>query len=285
MKNTMKNTMLPTVQPVQINNDFVIGDNKTLTLIAGPCVIESEKHICEMAEGLIKITEDLKINFIFKASYDKANRSSENAYRGPGIKEGLRILAKVKRDYNVPIISDVHSVEEARIAGEVLDVIQIPSLLSRQTDLVIAAAETKKPVNIKCGQFSAPAEMKNAVKKVLSVGNEKIILTYRGFTFGYNNLVADMRAFSILRENNFPVVFDATHSVQFPGGQGTKAGGDGKMAPYLARAAVAAGVDGIFAETHDTPEKALSDGANMIPLGELKALLGELIEIDEIIKR
>ena len=275
--------MIAKVKPVQIGK-FAIGSGNVLALFAGPCVIESEKHVLKMAEELVKITSDLEINFVFKASYDKANRSSVENYRGPGIKEGLKILGKVKQTFNVPIISDIHTEEQAGIAAEVLDVLQIPAYLSRQTDLILAAAKTGKPVNIKCAQFSSPYEMKSVIGKALSTGNEKVILTYRGVTFGYNNLVADMRAFPIIRANNYPVVFDATHSVQSPGGLGGKSGGDGALAPYLARAAVATGVDGVFVETHNCPREALCDGPNMIPLDELKGVLQDLIAINKIVK-
>ena len=262
-----------------------IGAGGTLAVIAGPCVIESEKHARFMAEQLIRLTADLGIPYIFKASYDKANRSSVQGFRGPGQKEGLRILAAIKKDLGVPVLSDVHDESEIGPAAEVLDVIQIPAFLCRQTSFLAAAGRAGKPVNIKKGQFMAPWDMKNAAAKVSSTGNEDVILTDRGVSFGYNNLVADMRALPIMRGFGLPVVFDATHSVQLPGGQGTCSGGDRDMARVLARAAVAAGVDGVFLEVHDNPDAALCDGPNMIPLAELKSMLETLLAIDTVAKR
>ncbi|MCC8179936.1 MAG: 3-deoxy-8-phosphooctulonate synthase, partial [Planctomycetes bacterium] len=262
-----------------------IGGNGDLALIAGPCVIESERHARTMAEKLVRIAADVALPFVFKSSYDKANRSSIGNFRGPGQREGLRILAKIKSDLGVPILSDIHSAEETGPAAEALDVLQIPAFLSRQTDILLAAGKTGKPVNIKKGQFLAPWDMENAVKKVASTGNEQIILTDRGVSFGYNNLVADMRAMPIMRGFGFPVVFDATHSVQLPGGQGTSSGGDRKMARVLARAAVAAGVDGVFLEVHDDPDNAMCDGPNMVRLDELKDMLETLKAIHGLTRK
>lgn len=262
-----------------------IGGGGTLALIAGPCVIESEKHARFMAESLCRIASDLNLPFVFKSSYDKANRSSREGFRGPGQKEGLRILADIRKSLGVPVLSDIHSEAEIAPAAEVLDVIQIPAFLCRQTDFLIAAGKSGRPVNVKKGQFMAPWDMGNVMAKVASTGNQDIILTDRGVTFGYNNLVADMRALPIMRRLGTPVVFDATHSVQLPGGQGTCSGGDRDMARVLARAAVAAGVDGVFLEVHDEPDKALCDGPNMIPLHEVHGMMETLLRLDEVAKR
>lgn len=262
-----------------------MGGGGALALIAGPCVIESEKHVRFMAEKLCRIADDLKMPFVFKSSYDKANRSSVGGYRGPGLRDGLRILGDIKRDLGVAIISDVHSEVEIGAASEVLDCLQIPAFLCRQTDLLSAAGRSGKPVNVKKGQFMAPWDMKGAVEKVTSTGNVDVILTDRGVTFGYNNLVADMRSLPVMRGFGVPVVFDATHSVQFPGGQGSCSGGDREMARVLARSAVAAGVDGIFLEVHDNPDVALCDGPNMLALGELSGLLATLVEMDALVKK
>ncbi|MCD8351299.1 MAG: 3-deoxy-8-phosphooctulonate synthase [Planctomycetaceae bacterium] len=261
-----------------------IGGGGPLVLIGGPCVIESESHARSMAERLARIASDAGVPYVFKASYDKANRSSVNNFRGPGLREGLRILKEIKRDLHVPILSDVHKEEEIPAAAEVLDVIQIPAFLCRQTDFLIAAGKTGKPVNIKKGQFMAPWDMANAVGKVASTGNDDVILTDRGASFGYNNLVSDMRALPIMRATGKPVVFDATHSVQLPGGQGTSSGGDRAMARVLARAAVAAGVDGVFMEIHDDPEQAKCDGPNMIALDDIPSLLQTLVALDRVAK-
>ncbi len=262
-----------------------IGGGGALALIAGPCVIESEAHARRMAEALCRIAGDAGAPYVFKASYDKANRSSVKGFRGPGLREGLRILAAIKKDLGVPVLSDVHDESEVGPAAEVLDVLQIPAFLSRQTSFLAAAGRAGKPVNIKKGQFMAPWDMKNALAKVASTGNEDVILTDRGASFGYNNLVADMRALPIMRGFGAPVVFDATHSVQLPGGKGTSSGGDRDMARVLARAAVAAGVDGVFLEVHDDPDNALCDGPNMIPLGELRGMLETLLALDAAAKR
>ena len=264
--------------------DVKIGGDRPLVLIAGPCVMESESATLHAAERLMSITNGLSIPLIFKASYDKANRTSVTSYRGPGIKEGLRILLKVKEALGVPVLSDIHSIEQVEPAAEVLDVIQIPAFLCRQTDLVVAACRSGRVINIKKGQFLAPWDMENVVGKALSTGNDGLILTERGVSFGYNNLVSDMRSLPIMREFGFPVVFDATHSVQLPGGQGGTSGGQREFVGCLARSAVAAGVDGIFMEVHEDPEKALCDGPNSIRLNELPALLKKLKAIDAIVK-
>jgi 2-dehydro-3-deoxyphosphooctonate aldolase (KDO 8-P synthase) len=271
------------VKEITVGN-IKIGGNRPLVLIAGPCVMENEAATLHCAERLMTITNGLSIPLIFKASYDKANRTSVTAYRGPGIKEGLRILAKVKEKLGVPVLSDIHSIEQITPAAEVLDVLQIPAFLCRQTDLVVAAARSGKVINVKKGQFLAPWDMENVVGKLLSTGNDRIILTERGVSFGYNNLVSDMRSLPILRKTGYPVVFDATHSVQLPGGQGGSSGGQREFVEYLGRAAVATGIDGIFMEVHDNPDKALCDGPNSIKLDDLPALLKKLKAIDAIVK-
>lgn len=262
--------------------DFAIGRGHPLVFIAGPCVIESHKGCMILAEKLKIIFQARKIPYIFKASYDKANRTSVNSYRGPGRKEGLKILADIKRQIDVPVLSDVHGVEDVPFAAETLDIIQIPAFLCRQTDLIVAAAKTGRPVNVKKGQFLAPWDMKSVVEKIRSVGNEQILLTERGTTFGYNNLVSDMRSLVIMRELGCPVIYDATHSVQLPGGQGNVSGGERKMIVPLARAAVAAGCDGLFLEVHETPETALSDASTMLPLHDLPRLIEQVLEIHRI---
>lgn len=267
-----------------IGNVRIGGDNP-LVLIAGPCVIESESGTLDAAVRLKRICADLGMPFIFKSSYDKANRSSITSFRGPGLKPGLAVLGRVARELGVPVLSDVHRFEEIGPAAEVLDVIQIPAFLSRQTDFIIAVAKTGKVVNIKKGQFLAPWDMKNAVGKASSAGNDRIIITERGVSFGYNNLVADMRSLPIMRELGCPVVFDATHSVQLPGAGGTASSGDRRFVPHLTRAAVAAGVDALFMEVHECPDKALCDGPNMMSLDELPALLEQVREIDRIVRR
>ena len=268
-----------------INIDSVkIGGNRPFALIAGPCVIENKQTTLKTAEALKKITTRLKIPFIFKASYDKANRSSIKSFRGPGLHAGLAILQEVKDRLKIPVLSDVHSVEEVHEAAKVLDVIQIPAFLCRQTDILIAAGETQKVINIKKGQFLAPHDIVHAVKKVESTGNKKILLTERGVSFGYNNLVTDFRSLLTMRQSGYPVVFDASHSVQQPGGLGHASGGERKFIPLLSRCAVAAGVDAIFMEVHPNPNKALSDGPNMWPLNQVEKLLSELKKIDHIIK-
>ena len=262
-----------------------IGANRPLVLIAGPCVIESEEATLRHAERLLTVCNGLSMPLIFKASYDKANRTSIGAFRGPGLKEGLRILAKVKASLGLPVLSDIHSIEQVAPAAEVLDVLQIPAFLCRQTDLLVAAARSGRVINVKKGQFLAPWDMKNVAGKLAASGNENIILTERGVSFGYNNLVVDMRSFPVMRASGYPVVFDATHSVQLPGGQGESSGGQREFVEYLSRAAVATGIDGIFMEVHEDPDKALCDGPNSIPLNELPGLLNTLKTLDFVIKR
>jgi len=259
-------------------------ESPELFLIAGPCVIENERHARMMAERVAKIAGAAGVPYIFKASYDKANRSSVNSFRGPGLKEGLRILGKIKADLNVPILTDIHEEAHAGPAAEVCDILQIPAFLARQTDLLVAAGKSGRVVNIKKPQFVSPWDMKNAIEKVESTGNKQIILTERGASFGYQNLVVDFRSFPVLQKSGYPVMFDVTHSVQLPGGQGHASGGQPEFIEPLARAGVAAGVDGIFLETHDNPAQALSDGANALPLAELPGLLVRLKELSTMIR-
>ena len=262
-----------------------LGAGNPLFLIAGPCVIESEAHARSMAEKVAKIAADAGVPYIFKASYDKANRSSLKAFRGPGLTEGLRILDKIQKELKLPILTDIHDVSQAKRAAEVCDVLQIPAFLARQTDLLIAAGETGRVINIKKGQFLSPWDMANVVEKVESTGNKKILLTERGTSFGYQNLVVDMRSFPVMQRSGYPVVFDVTHSVQLPGGQGNASGGQPQFIEPLARAAVAAGVDGIFLETHDKPAAARSDGPNALPLAHLAPLLLKLKGLNSVIRR
>jgi len=261
-----------------------IGGNRPLVLIAGPCVIENEDATLRAAERLISITAAVGVPLVFKASYDKANRTSVTSFRGPGIKEGLRILAKVKSSFGLPLLSDIHGIDQIDAAAEVLDVLQIPAFLCRQTDLVVAAAKSGKVLNIKKGQFLAPWDMANVVGKAVDSGNDRLILTERGVSFGYNNLVSDMRSLPIMRQLGYPVVFDATHSVQLPGGQGGSSGGQREFVEYLGRAAVATGIDGIFMEIHECPDMALCDGPNSVQLDDLAELLKKLKAIDAIVK-
>jgi len=264
---------------------ITIGGGAPLVLMGGPCAIENEKHALMTAERLADIAARYRVPFIYKSSYDKANRSSVGGYRGPGLTEGLRILRRVREAVGVPVLSDVHQVSEIAPAAEVLDVLQIPAFLCRQTDLVLAAARTGKPVNVKKGQFLAPGDMKNVIDKVRSTGNENVLLTERGTSFGYHNLVVDMRGLADMRELGYPVVFDATHAVQLPGGAGDRSGGERKYVPALARAAVAFGVDALFMEMHEDPDRTLedgrplSDGPNMLRIDDLPALLGNLTAI------
>jgi len=268
-------------RPVAVGS-VTIGGGAPLALIGGPCAIEDERHALMTAERLMRIATDRRVPFIYKSSYDKANRFSVNSYRGPGLIEGLRILKKVRETLRVPVLSDVHQVSEVDPAAEVLDVIQIPAFLCRQTDLVLAAAATGKVVNVKKGQFVAPRDMKNVVDKVLSKRNESILLTERGTSFGYNNLVVDMRGLAIMRSFGYPIIFDATHSVQLPGGAGDRSGGERLYVPALARAAVAFGVDALFMEMHEDPDRTLpdgrplSDGPNMLRIDDLPQLLRQL---------
>lgn len=261
-----------------------IGGKAPLLVIAGPCVLESEDIAFHTAETMKEICLALGFGFVFKSSYDKANRTSVGSFRGPGLDRGLRVLSDIKSGLGLPVISDVHSVEEVGPASKVLDALQIPALLCRQTDLIVAAAKTGKPVNVKKGQFLAPWDVKNIIEKFRSAGNEDLFITERGVSFGYNNLVVDFRAFPIMRSLGFPVVFDVTHSLQLPGGLGTSSGGQREFAAPLMRAAVAAGVDGIFFETHPDPDNALCDGPNMIPLNEVEEMLRTVKNIHESLK-
>jgi 2-dehydro-3-deoxyphosphooctonate aldolase (KDO 8-P synthase) len=256
-----------------------LAKQRQLSLIAGPCVIESEKLCLRIAASLRKTCERLKIVYIFKASYDKANRSSGQSFRGPGLEAGLKTLARVRSEFDLPVLTDVHTEEQVARAAEVVDILQIPAFLCRQTDLIEAAVRTGRIVNIKKGQFLAPLDMGQVVKKAVGAGGRKLLLTERGTTFGYNNLVADMRAIPILSRFGFPVIFDATHSVQLPGGAGDRSSGQREFAPVLARCAVAAGASGLFIETHPEPDRALSDGPNMIPLAEMPKLLASLLKV------
>ncbi len=252
---------------------------RRLFLIAGPCVVESEELCLRVADTLRGVCRRLGVTYIFKASYDKANRTSGKSFRGPGLDAGLRALARVRAELGVPVLTDVHTEAQAAAAGEVVDVLQIPAFLCRQTDLIEAAVRTGKIVNVKKGQFLSPAEMGQVVQKAVAAGAKKILVTERGTTFGYNNLVADMRSIPILRRFGFPVVFDATHSVQLPGGGGTQSGGQREFAPVLARCAIVAGANGLFIETHPNPDRALSDGPNMIPLAEMPKLIAGLVKL------
>ena len=264
---------------------FTVGQGQRPFLIAGPCVIESEQLVIETAGHIAEIARALGMPYVFKSSFDKANRTSITSFRGPGLERGLEVLAKVKKQIGVPVLTDVHTETQATQAGHVVDVLQIPAFLCRQTDLLIAAAKTGKVVNVKKGQFLSPLEMGNAVKKVEECGNRRIVLTERGSSFGYNNLVVDMRAFPILRSFGYPVVFDATHSVQLPGGGGTQSSGQREFVEPLACAAAGAGVDGFFMEVHPNPNEALSDGPNMVPLHQLKSLLERVMRICDAAKQ
>lgn len=262
-----------------------VGGNHPFFLIAGPCVIESEEATMRLAESLKKLAQRINIPWIFKASYDKANRSSIDSYRGPGIERGLQILERVQKKLDVIVLSDVHTPEEVKSAGQVLDVIQIPAFLCRQTDLLVEAGKTNKPVNIKKGQFMAAEDMDNSMQKVAQDGNHKVMITERGTTMGYHNLVVDMRSLGIIRDHGYPVVYDMTHSVQLPGARGNESDGDRQFIPLLARAAVAAGVDGLFMEVHENPTQALCDSACQWPLNKVEQLLIQLKEIDCLIKK
>ena len=264
---------------------FEVGLDRPLFLIAGPCVIESEQLQIDVAGKLKEITERLGINFIFKSSFDKANRTSIGSFRGPGMEEGLRVLAEVKRQLGVPVLTDVHEYTPMDEVASVVDVLQTPAFLVRQTDFITKVCATGKPVNIKKGQFLSPWDMKPVVEKAKSTGNGNIMVCERGASFGYNNLVSDMRSLAVMRDTGCPVVFDATHSVQLPGGQGSSSGGQREFVPVLARAAVAVGVAGVFMETHPDPSKALSDGPNAWPLGKMEALLETMLELDASTKR
>jgi 2-dehydro-3-deoxyphosphooctonate aldolase (KDO 8-P synthase) len=270
-------------------NDAAIWKNfnlpRRLFLIAGPCVIENEKLCLQVAAVLKKTCAALGIFYVFKASFDKANRTSAKSFRGPGLDEGLRVLAKVRAELGVPVLTDIHHEAHAAVVGEVVDILQIPAFLCRQTDLIEAAAATGQIVNLKKGQFLSPAEMGQVVEKARRAGADKLLLTERGTTFGYNNLVADLRSIPLMKRFGCPVIFDATHSVQLPGGGGDKSGGQREFAPVLARAALAAGANGLFIETHPHPDRALSDGPNMIPLAEMPALLRQLLKVFNAVKK
>ncbi|MBQ1612700.1 MAG: 3-deoxy-8-phosphooctulonate synthase, partial [Alphaproteobacteria bacterium] len=269
---------------IKIGN-FEIGNELPIAIIAGPCQIESRQHAIDIAGHMVEITKELGINYIFKASFDKANRTSLNSPRGVGIEEGMRTFEEIKRLYGCPILTDIHEREQCPIAAQYVDILQIPAFLCRQTDLVVAAAKTGKVVNIKKGQFLAPWDMKHLVMKAVDSGNDKVCLTERGTSFGYNTLVTDMRAFpQMANDTGCPIIFDATHSVQQPGGLGGKSGGNREMAPVLARAAVAVGVAAVFMETHDNPDKALSDGPNSIYLSDMKRVISELMAFDKVRK-
>jgi 2-dehydro-3-deoxyphosphooctonate aldolase (KDO 8-P synthase) len=263
--------------------DFKVGPGQPLLLIGGPCVLESEDLAREVAAELKVIAARLGMSFVFKASFDKANRTSLSSFRGPGLKEGLRILGRIRQEFGVPVISDIHEPSQAGPAAEVLDVLQIPAFLCRQTDLLLAAGQTGKPVNLKKGQFLSPWDMAYAVEKFKASGNRRLLLTERGFALGYNNLVVDMRSLPVMRGLGCPVIYDATHSVQLPGGAGGRSGGQREFIPPLARAAVAAGVDGIFMEIHPDPEKALCDGSNSMPLAKVETVLSTLVEIHRLV--
>jgi 2-dehydro-3-deoxyphosphooctonate aldolase (KDO 8-P synthase) len=258
---------------VRIGESIRCGGGEPLTWIAGPCVIESRELTLQIAETLANVARRLKLPLVFKASFDKANRSSSKTFRGPGLEKGLKVLDEVKRQTGLPVITDIHEKEQARPAAEVCDILQIPAFLARQTDLVQTAGKTGKPINVKKGQFMAPWDMKQVVNKLAEVGQHQVILTERGATFGYGNLVSDMRSIPLMQDLGCPVIFDATHSVQMPGAGGDKSGGDRRMVPYLTRAAVAAGCDGIFMEVHPTPDQALSDGPNMLALADFPSLV------------
>ena len=265
-------------------SNFEISNDKPFTLIAGPCQLENEEHALKISSELKKITTDLGINLIYKTSFDKANRTSLKGKRGMGLEKSLPIFDKIRKEVGLPVLTDVHTAEQCSIVADHVDVLQIPAFLCRQTDLLIAAAKTGKIINVKKGQFLAPWDMANVIKKIEDSGNKNILITERGASFGYNTLISDMRALPIMSRFGFPIVFDATHSVQQPGGMGEKSGGQREFVPYLARAAIAVGVGAIFMETHEDPDNAPSDGPNMVPLNQVKTLLKKLTEIDKLIK-
>ena len=265
-------------------NNFIISNDKKICLIAGPCQLESEKHALKMAESIKKICDKIGINLIYKTSFDKANRTSLKSKRGLGLNKSIKIFRKIKDNFEIPVLTDVHDINQCNIVAEAVDVIQIPAFLCRQTDLLVAAAKTKKIVNVKKGQFMAPWDMINVVKKISDSGNNKIILTERGASFGYNTLISDMRSLPIMAKYGYPIVFDATHSVQQPGGYGNKSGGQREFIEYLSKAAVAVGVSALFIETHNDPDNAPSDGPNMLPIKKLENLLKKVVDIDNLIK-
>ena len=278
--------MIKAVKRVVLNENIVFGDNsRPFVLIAGPCVLESPERALMIGKRVKEITNRLGIPYVFKSSFDKANRSSIKSFRGPGLEEGLEILQAIKKELAVPVLTDIHEPEQAEPVAEVVDILQIPAFLCRQTDLLLAAAETGKVVNVKKGQFLAPWDMGKVIDKLLSTGNEKILLTERGVSFGYNNLVVDMTSLPVMRDFGYPVVFDATHSVQRPGARGESSGGDRGFVPYLSRAAAAVGIDALFMEVHDNPEEALSDGPNMLYLDDLEEVLREVQAIDALVKK
>lgn len=262
-----------------------IGKGNPLVLIAGPCVIENEEITFTTAQKLKEVCDRLGISLIFKSSFDKANRTSGSSFRGPGIDQGLKILSEVKKRFSIPVISDIHAVDEVRPASEVLDALQIPAFLCRQTDLIISSSRTGKPVNVKKGQFLAPWDVKHIIEKFTSTGNQNLLLTERGTSFGYNNLIVDFRGFSVIRSFGYPMLFDVTHSLQLPGGEGRSSGGQREYAPSLARAAVATGVDGLFIEVHPDPMKALSDASTMIPLNEIEGLLQQTKTLHDMVRK
>jgi 2-dehydro-3-deoxyphosphooctonate aldolase (KDO 8-P synthase) len=264
--------------------NFEIANNQPFTLIAGPCQLESEQHALDISKELKQITSDLKINLIYKTSFDKANRTSLKGKRGIGLEKSLSIFDKIRKEVGVPVLTDVHTAEQCSLVAQHVDVLQIPAFLCRQTDLLVAAAKTGKIINVKKGQFLAPWDMANVIKKLEESGNKNILLTERGASFGYNTLVSDMRSLPIMAKFGYPIVFDATHSVQQPGGMGEKSGGQREFVPYLSRAAIAVGVGAVFMETHEDPDSAPSDGPNMVPLSEIKGLLKQLVSIDTLIK-
>ena len=264
---------------------YKVGPGQPLLLLAGPCVLEGYEHSLAIGKEVKRICEKLGMPYVFKASFDKANRSSYDSFRGPGLEEGLKQLAAIKKELGVPIVSDIHETSQVEKAAEVIDILQIPAFLCRQTDLVYAAGKTGKCVNVKKGQFLAPWDMKNVIGKLEAAGNRNILLTERGSSFGYNTLVTDMRGLAIMRELGYPVVMDATHSVQIPGGKGTSSGGQSQYVPHMARAAAAVGIDSLFLEVHDDPSKALSDGPNMVRLDQLEALLKDVLAIDAITRK
>lgn len=279
---TTTSTSKPSIKPVAITDNLSIGTGD-ITLIAGPCVIESRDHALMLGEKIARIAREKNFSYIFKASYDKANRSAITSYRGPGIDEGLAILAEVREKLGVPVTTDIHTEDQVEAAAQAVDILQIPAFLCRQTDFILAAAKTGKTVNVKKGQFLAPWDMKNVCDKIASIGNEKILLTERGATFGYNNLVSDMRSLAVMRGFGYPVVFDATHSVQLPGGLGASSGGQRQFIEPLSRAAAATGIDALFVETHNDPDNAMSDGPNNLPIEQLGNLLDRIRRINDAI--
>lgn len=268
---------------VSVGN-YKVGQGNPLLLMAGPCVLEGYERSLMIGQRVKAIAEELGLQYVFKASFDKANRSSVFSFRGPGMEEGLKILAQIKKDLQVPVVTDIHETIQVEKVAEVADILQIPAFLCRQTDLVYQAGKTGRTVNVKKGQFLAPWDMKNVIKKLEESGNNNIMLTERGASFGYNTLVTDMRGLAVMRELGYPIVMDATHSVQIPGGQGTSSGGQSQYVPHMARAAAAVGIDALFLEVHDNPAEALSDGPNMVKLDELKKLLSDVIAIDKIVR-